>query len=69
MVYRKVDGGGEKELKTAKSNRDEVRENSIAVPMTKEEKEGVRKAADDMGLSMSAFVRVVLKEFIKDKKG
>ena len=56
-------------MKTAKSNRDEVRENSIAVPMTKEEKEGVRKAADDMGLSMSAFVRVVLKEFIKGKKG
>ena len=52
-------------MKTAKSNRDEVRENSLVVPMNKEEKQAVQDAADDMGVSMSAFARIVLKDFMK----
>ena len=52
-------------MKTAKSNRDEVRENTLCVPMSKEEKETIRKAADDMGVPMSAFARIVLKDFLK----
>ena len=52
-------------MKTAKTNRDEVRENSLVVPMNKKEKESVKKIADDMGVSMSAFARMVLKDFMK----
>ena len=52
-------------MKTAKTNRDEVRESSLIVPMTKDEKESVQKAADDMGVTMSAFTRMVLKDFMK----
>ncbi len=52
-------------MKTAKSNRDEVRENSLVIPMNKAEKQCIRKAADDMGISMSAFARLVLKDFMK----
>lgn len=52
-------------MKTAKSNRDEVRENSLTVPMNKEEKQAVQNAANNMGVSMSAFARIVLKDFLK----
>lgn len=52
-------------MKTSNSNRDEVRENTLTIPMTREEKEAVRKAAEDMGTSMSTFARIVLKNFLK----
>ena len=52
-------------MKTPKSNRDEVRANSLVIPMNKEEKEAVKKAADNMGISMSAFARLILKDFMK----
>ena len=52
-------------MKIAKSNRDEVRENSLTVPMSADEKKRVKKAADEMGVSMSAFARIVLKDFMK----
>ncbi len=52
-------------MKMAKTNRDEIRENTLCVPMSKQEKESVQKAADDMGVSMSAFARMVLKDFMK----
>ena len=51
-------------MNIAKSNR----ENTLCIPMSKEEKQDVQKAADDMGVSMSAFVRLVLKDFIKNAK-
>lgn len=52
-------------MKTAKTNRDEIRQNTLSVPMSREEKMMVKKAADDMGVPMSAFVRIVLKDFLK----
>lgn len=52
-------------MKTAKSNRDEVRENSLTIPMNKEEKQAVQDAANNMGISMSAFARMALKDFMK----
>lgn len=55
-------------MKTAKSNRDEVRENMLCIPMSKEEKRAVQNGADEMGVSMSAFVRMVLKDFMKKEK-
>lgn len=52
-------------MKSAKANRDEVRENSLTILMTKEEKESVQNEAGKMGVSMSTFVRIVLKDFMK----
>lgn len=52
-------------MKTAKSNRDEVRENTLCILLSKDEKRSVQDAADDMGVSMSMFARIVLKDFLK----
>jgi hypothetical protein len=53
-------------MKTPKANRDEVRANSLTIPMSKEEKEAVRRAADIFGVaSMSSFARIAIKEYIR----
>ena len=52
-------------MKTKKANREDVRENSLTIPVTDSEKERVQRAADEMGVSMSAFARIVLKDFLK----
>ena len=51
-----------------KNNRDEVREKSLTIPMNKQEKERVQKKAADMGISMSAFGRMVLSDFFKKEE-
>lgn len=52
-------------MKMKRTNRDEVRENSLNVPMNMIEKEQVRKAADSTGVSMSTFVRIAINEYLK----
>ena len=52
-------------MKVAKTNREEVRENSLTVPMSKSEKDEVKRMSNEMGVSMSSFVRIIIKEFIK----
>jgi hypothetical protein len=52
-------------MKAKRSNRDEVRENSLNVPMTIIEKDQVRKAADSMGVSMSTFARIALDDYMR----
>ena len=52
-------------MKTAKLNRKDVRKNSLVIPMTEDEKQAVQSAADSMGVSMSAFARIVLNDFLK----
>lgn len=47
-------------MKTPRSNRDDVRENSFTVLATKAEKEAIQRMADKSGLSMSAWVRMVI---------
>ena len=54
-------------MKTAKSNRDEVRSENLSIPMTRLEKDAVQKAADSCGLTMTAFARMVLAEKINQK--
>lgn len=51
-----------------KANRDEVRANSLTIPMSKQEKERVQKKANEMGISMSALGRVVLSDFFKKEE-
>lgn len=52
-------------MKQKKTNREEVRENALNVPMTLLEKLSVQKAADNIGVSMSAFVRMALNDYMK----
>ena len=54
-------------MKTAKANRDEVRENTLTITATRAEKEAIKKAANKIGLTMSAWVRMVLNEKINQK--
>ena len=51
-----------------KANRDEVREYSLTIPMSKIEKKRVQKKANDMGISMSALGRIVLSDFFKKEE-
>lgn len=51
-------------MKTAKTNRDEVRENSFTVMATRAEKEAYKKTADKSGLTLSSWVRMILNEKI-----
>lgn len=55
-------------MKKAKINRDEVRESRLTIPMNKEEKDQIEKAAKDMGVSMSTFARIVFKDFLKKQE-
>ena len=54
-------------MKTPNKNRDEVRENTFTVTATKAEKEAIKKAANKAGLTLSAWVRMVLNEKINQK--
>lgn len=55
-------------MKRAIINRDEVRKNSLTIPMTKAEKEAIREASAQRGLTMTAWARMVLNEKIKGSK-
>ena len=68
MVRRDVGKGGEKELKTKKTNRDEVRGNTLAILLTDAQKEAVEREANKAGLSMSAWARMIIAEKINQKK-
>lgn len=52
-------------MKTAKLDRKDIRKESLVIPMTENEKQAVQNAADGMGVSMSAFARIVLNDFLK----
>lgn len=54
-------------MKTPKANRDEVRESTFTVTATKAEKEAIQKMANKSGLTLSAWVRMVLAEKINQK--
>ena len=54
-------------MKTPKSNREEVRANTFTVTATRAEKEAIQNAAHKSGLSLSAWVRMVLVEKINQK--
>ena len=51
-------------MKTPKVNRDEVRSNTLSIMLSDPEKHAVEKEANKMGLSMSAWARMVIAEKI-----
>lgn len=54
-------------MKTPKANRDEVRGSTFTVTVTKAEKEAIQNMANQCGLTMSAWVRTVIKEKINQR--
>lgn len=54
-------------MKTKRANRDEVRENTLVIPMTKAEKEAIREASAQSGLTMTAWARMVLNQKVNQK--
>lgn len=47
------------------SNREEQRENQIAVPMSEFEKNRIKEAARKRDRSMASFIRMVLNEYFE----
>lgn len=47
------------------SNREEQRENQIAVPMSEYEKNRIKEAAKKRDRSMASFIRMVLNEYFE----
>ena len=54
-------------MKIPKVNRDEVRKSTFTVTATKVEKEAIQEMANKSGLTMSAWVRMVLAAKINQK--
>ena len=54
-------------MKIARKNRDTVRSEEIIIKVTSIEKRAVMAAADQHGLTMSAWIRMVLNEKINQK--
>lgn len=54
-------------MKTKRTNRDEVRNDSLTIPMTIAEKEAIREASAQSGLTMTAWARMVLNKEINQK--
>jgi hypothetical protein len=52
-------------VKTRKTNRGDVREATITFPTTAAEKKKIQKAANEKGITMSAFIRLVLNEYLR----
>ena len=38
----------------------------LAIPLTEDEKKEIKKVADEYGLTMSGFVRLLLKQYVKE---
>lgn len=52
-------------MKTPKANREEVRSKTLCISMTKEERESVRKVANNAGLTDSSWARMILNKEIE----
>ena len=50
-----------------KVNRDEIRETTFTVTVTRSEKDTIQKIASQSGLTMSSWVRMVIAEKINKK--
>ena len=54
-------------MKTPKANRDEVRGTTFTATVTKAEKKAIQEMANKSGLTLSAWVRMVLMDKINQK--
>ena len=51
-------------MKRAISNRENIRDNNLVIPMTPAEKEAIREASAKSGLTMTAWARMILNKEI-----
>lgn len=49
-------------------NREEQRENQVAVPMSEQEKKRIKEAAKKTDRSMASFIRMVLNEYFEKEE-
>lgn len=52
-------------MKTPRSDRNAIRGEKLIVKMSLSEKEKLQKSADDMGLTMSSYVRWLIKKDVE----
>ena len=55
-------------MKTPRNDRNTIRDEVVIVKMSLSEKEELQKSADDMGLTMSSYVRWLIKKDIERGK-
>ena len=51
------------------SDRQEMRDNAITIPMTAELRQRIKEAAQASGLTMSAYVRIVMASQVEKSDG
>lgn len=54
-------------MKTPKKNRNEIRGNRLTIMLTDEQKNDVERQANELGVTMSSWARMVLAEKINQK--
>ena len=54
-------------MKTPMQNRDAVKNESLIISVSKNEKEAIKDAADELGLTMSSYVRMMIAQSMKAK--
>ncbi|MBP9988550.1 MAG: hypothetical protein KBT46_03545 [Ruminococcus sp.] len=50
------------------THRDEIRKNSLTIPMSKEEKDAIRAEAKKAGLTMATYARIKLFDILREEK-
>ena len=55
-------------MKTPMANRDEIRDETLTVPMSKDEKARVKQKAKEIGITSSSLVRIALNDFFKKQE-
>lgn len=53
-------------MNVKRKDRGTIKDTSVTFPCTKEEKKKIVEAANDRGMMMSTFCRMVLKDFLKN---
>ena len=55
-------------MKTPIANRDEIRDETLTVPMSKNEKARVKQKAKEFGITSSSLGRIALNDFFKKQE-
>ena len=54
-------------MRTARKDRESVRAETITFPATPDEKKKIQERADRMGITMSALIRMVMNDYLKNE--
>ena len=56
-------------MNVKKADRSVIKDEHVIFKMSRKDKAEIRQAADDLGLSISSFLRVAVKSYISTLKG